>query len=100
MTTKRTTNQLASTPTRMPRTSKSRKEEARRGMVPRLWSQRGHPIQALRHHLAPLHDLQAIGLGLHWDQQVMMPPKGAGARAEALAAGERLHPDALTSPET
>jgi carboxypeptidase Taq len=60
----------------------------------------GTAIQALRDHLAPLHDLQAIGLGLHWDQQVMMPPRGAGARAEALASVERLHHEAFTSAET
>src|SRR4051795_10972853 len=100
MTTKRTTNQLASTPTRMPRTLKSRKEEARRGTGPGYGRSVGTAIQALRDHLAPLHDLQAIGLGLHWDQQVMMPPKGAGARAEALASVERLHHDAFTSGET
>src|SRR3954451_6189322 len=100
MTTKRTTNQLASTPTRIPRTSNSRKDEARRGMGPGYGRSVGSAIQALRDHLAPLHDLQAIGLGLHWDQQTMMPPRGAGARAEALGSVERLHHDAFTSAET
>src|SRR3954447_13148235 len=100
MTTKRRTNQLASTPTRIPRTSNSRKDEVRRGMRPRYGRTVGSAIQALRDHLAPLHDLQAIGLGLHWDQQTMMPPRGAGARAEALGSVEQLHHEAFTAAET
>ena len=57
-------------------------------------------IQALREHLAPLHDLAAVGQGLGWDQQVLMPPRGAEARAEAMASLEQIHHERFVAAET
>jgi carboxypeptidase Taq len=42
-------------------------------------------LDALRARLAELSDLNAVGRLLFWDQQTMMPPAGAAARAERAA---------------
>jgi carboxypeptidase Taq len=57
-------------------------------------------LDALRARLAQAQDLHAIGMGLEWDQQVMMPPRGAPLRAEALATLETLHHERFASDET
>jgi carboxypeptidase Taq len=44
----------------------------------------------LREHLAEIDDLRRSGSLLFWDQRVMMPAKGAPARAEAMATVSRL----------
>ena len=45
----------------------------------------GEALSELRQRLAEIHDLErALGV-LGWDQRTMMPPRGAPARAEALA---------------
>ncbi len=54
----------------------------------------------LRQRLAGLTDLQNATQLLHWDQQTMMPPRGAPARAEALATLQRLRHDLFVSAET
>src|SRR4051812_26451779 len=57
-------------------------------------------IQQLRKHLAELVDLRnAAGL-LSWDQQTMMPPRGAPSRAESLATLERITHEQFISAET
>jgi carboxypeptidase Taq len=47
-------------------------------------------LRTLRQRLAEISDLQKAGAVLRWDQQVMMPPLGNEARAEALATIGRL----------
>jgi carboxypeptidase Taq len=44
------------------------------------------------------HVEQASGM-LHWDMATMMPPGGAGSRAEQLATLKALHHQLLTGPE-
>ena len=48
------------------------------------------PLAALREHLHQLADLQAICGLLYWDQETMMPPAGAYARADHVATLDRL----------
>ena len=50
----------------------------------------GSPFERLRERLAEVSDLTKAATLLLWDQRVMMPPGGAGARAEALATVSRL----------
>jgi Zn-dependent M32 family carboxypeptidase len=54
------------------------------------------PLEELREQTRGLADLQAACALLHWDQETMMPPEGAGARADQLATLERLHHERLT----
>src|SRR5947209_20632365 len=57
-------------------------------------------IDKLRERMAELTDLRhAAGL-LEWDQQTMMPPRGAWSRAESLATLEKISHDLFTSAET
>jgi carboxypeptidase Taq len=57
-------------------------------------------IQQLRERMAELTDLRhAAGL-LEWDQQTMMPPRGAITRAESLATLEKLSHELFSSAET
>ena len=59
-----------------------------------------NPILELRDHLAELVDLRnAAGL-LSWDQQTMMPPRGAPTRAESLATLERISHEQFISAQT
>jgi carboxypeptidase Taq len=58
------------------------------------------PIESLRHHLAEVEDLRYAAQLLEWDQQTMMPPAGAGARAEALATLGRIAHEAFISDRT
>jgi carboxypeptidase Taq len=57
-------------------------------------------IQDLKAHLAPVMDLQSAADVLHWDQETMMPPGGAQARADQLATISRLAHEMFTSPAT
>jgi carboxypeptidase Taq len=57
------------------------------------------PLAALREHLHQLADLQAICGLLYWDQETMMPPAGAYARADHVATLDRLLRERLTAPE-
>ena len=42
-------------------------------------------VDALRARMAELSDLHSVSMLLFWDQQTMMPPAGAAARAERAA---------------
>ena len=57
-------------------------------------------IEELRQRLAELVDLRNAAQVLSWDQQTMMPPRGAPARAEALATLERISHEMFVSPDT
>ena len=57
-------------------------------------------IEELRQRLAELVDLRNAAQVLGWDQQTMMPPRGAPARAEALATLERISATRCSSPPT
>ncbi len=50
--------------------------------------------------MAELTDLRSASSLLEWDQQTMMPPHGAGNRAESLATLERIGHEMFTSAET
>jgi carboxypeptidase Taq len=56
-------------------------------------------LAALGELLAPLADLRAIGALTFWDQNTMMPPRGAAARADASATLERIAHERQTDPE-
>lgn len=56
-------------------------------------------LDELRQRLAELYDLErALGV-LGWDQRTMMPPRGAGARSEAMATLGGLVHERFTSDE-
>jgi carboxypeptidase Taq len=57
-------------------------------------------IQQLRERMAELTDLRHASGLLEWDQQTMMPPRGASSRAESLATLERISHDMFTSAQT
>ena len=59
-----------------------------------------HPLSDLRNRLAELVDLRNTAQLLQWDQQTMMPPGGAAARAESLATVERISHDQFVSDHT
>jgi carboxypeptidase Taq len=56
-------------------------------------------LQELREKLAEVEDLGRAARVLGWDQQTMMPPAGAPARAEQLATLDRIAHERFTSPE-
>jgi carboxypeptidase Taq len=56
-------------------------------------------FERLRAHLAEVSDLSRAATLMSWDQHVMMPPGGSGARAEALATVSRLAQDRFVRPE-
>jgi carboxypeptidase Taq len=53
----------------------------------------------LRTRLAEISDLGHAGAILAWDQQVMMPPRGAAVRAEQLATIGKIAHQKFTDPE-
>jgi len=53
----------------------------------------------LRIRLAEISDLSRAAEILRWDEQVMMPPRGAAARADQLATLNRITHEAFTSAE-
>ena len=53
----------------------------------------------LRERLAELSDLSRTSALLGWDQQVLMPPRGAATRAEQRATLSRIAHEKFTSPE-
>jgi carboxypeptidase Taq len=57
------------------------------------------PLATLRTSLAELSDLATIQQNIHWDHQVVMPPRGASLRAEQLATMERVLHERATAPE-
>ncbi|MGD0485438.1 MAG: carboxypeptidase M32, partial [Gemmatimonadales bacterium] len=56
-------------------------------------------LDELKRELAELKDLAGVASLLAWDQQVMMPPGGAAARADQLSTLGRIIHDRATSPE-
>ncbi len=57
-------------------------------------------MSQLRSRLGEVHDLSATMMLLGWDQQVMMPPAGAEARAEMLSTLGRIEHDLFIADET
>lgn len=55
-------------------------------------------VHALKELCRPIWNLQGIRSLLSWDQQVLMPPRGAGPRAQQLATLEHVHHEMLTHP--
>ncbi|MBV8999435.1 MAG: hypothetical protein JO304_10260, partial [Solirubrobacterales bacterium] len=58
------------------------------------------PLDAFRERLAALSDLRSVAQLLDWDQQTMMPPRGAPARAETAATIQRLSHEMFVSDQT
>ena len=58
------------------------------------------PFQALREQMAQLADLRNVAQLLDWDQQTMMPPRGAPARAETAATVQRISHEMFVSDQT
>jgi carboxypeptidase Taq len=54
----------------------------------------------LRERLGALSDLRNVSQLLDWDQQTMMPPRGAPTRAETAATIQRLSHDMFISDQT
>jgi carboxypeptidase Taq len=69
-------------------------------LVHRQETPMSQPIEQLRERMAELTDLRNTARLLEWDQQTMMPPRGAPTRAEALATLERISHDMFVSTET
>jgi carboxypeptidase Taq len=57
-------------------------------------------LEQLRGRLAELTDLRNATQLLGWDQQTMMPPRGAPARAESLATLNRISHELFVDSET
>jgi carboxypeptidase Taq len=57
------------------------------------------PLQALKDHVAELHGIQAMIRLLEWDQLTIMPPAGAGHRADHLVLLSRLEHERLVDPK-
>src|SRR5438874_7729028 len=57
-------------------------------------------LESLRQQMAELADLHSAAQVLEWDQQTMMPPRGAQTRAEALATLQRISHQKFVSSET
>src|SRR5262245_50669789 len=55
-------------------------------------------LEELRRRAGEIADLAGIGGLLLWDQNTMMPPGGAGARADQFEALERIQHARLTDP--
>jgi carboxypeptidase Taq len=58
------------------------------------------PFHALRERMAALADLRTVAQLLDWDQQTMMPPRGAQSRAETVATVQRISHEMFVSDET
>ena len=56
-------------------------------------------FEELRRRLAEVTDLSRASALLGWDQQTMMPPRGAAGRAEELATLGRVIHERFTSPQ-
>jgi carboxypeptidase Taq len=57
-------------------------------------------VEALRQRLAQVQDLNAVMMGLEWDHQVIMPPRGAAGRAEALATLQTIAHERFAGDDT
>src|SRR5690242_13293483 len=58
------------------------------------------PFEQLRERMAALADLRNVAQLLDWDQQTMMPPRGAPARAETVGTVQRISHEMFVSAET
>ncbi len=58
------------------------------------------PFEQLRERMAALADMRNVAQLLDWDQQTMMPPRGAPARAETVGTVQRLSHELFVSDET
>ena len=58
------------------------------------------PFEDLRDRLAALADLRNVSQLLDWDQQTMMPPRGALARAETVGTIQRISHEMFVSDQT
>jgi carboxypeptidase Taq len=58
------------------------------------------PLDTLRTWLDDIHHISAAYHVLYWDQNVMMPPRGASARAAQMGVLQRLRHERLTSDHT
>src|SRR5437763_4342174 len=58
------------------------------------------PFGQLREQMAALADLRNVAQLLDWDQQTMMPPHGAPARAETVGTVQRISHDMFVSDQT
>jgi carboxypeptidase Taq len=58
------------------------------------------PFEPLRERMAALADLRNAAKLLEWDQQTMMPPCGAAARAETVATVQRISHETFVSAQT
>lgn len=56
-------------------------------------------LRALRERMAEVSDLGQVAGLLNWDQQTMMPPEGAAARADQTSTVDRIHHEKLVDPE-
>jgi carboxypeptidase Taq len=56
-------------------------------------------LEQLKSRLTDIQSLVALSSVLFWDQRTMMPPAGAGHRADHLALVERLEHELLVDPE-
>ena len=57
-------------------------------------------IDELCERMAEVSDLDNVSQLLEWDQQTMMPVRGAGSRAEALATLQRVSHEKFVSAQT
>jgi carboxypeptidase Taq len=57
-------------------------------------------VNELRRHLAELTDLRHTAQLLQWDQQTMMPPRGAELRADELGTVQRILHERFVSADT
>lgn len=57
-------------------------------------------VQKLKAHLATIGDLHSAAAVLRWDQETLMPPRGAKGRADQLATLTRVAHDLFVSPTT
>ena len=55
-------------------------------------------VAPLKDLCGPIWNLYSIRSLLYWDQQVLMPSGGGGARANQLAALEKISHELLTAP--
>ena len=58
------------------------------------------PLEQLRERMAALADMRSVSQLLDWDQQTMMPPRGAPARPETAATVQRLSHEMFVSDQT
>jgi carboxypeptidase Taq len=57
------------------------------------------PLDALRERMGALADLRNVAQLLDWDQQTMMPPRGAAARAESVATVQQISHEMFVSED-